>query len=416
MSLSPIYRGGLERAQLVYPDLNLEDLKLIGWGAGQYFRDYFPWTGLNLAYTVCPTAQHAEFILNGVQVRSPDSLKGEDPENTLIIVFSNFLSEIYKQLRLHGRFRVVNGVGFATEESDIDSYKEWSKIFPCLKLERSTPVSAPFGIFTQGPITDITPVCLAKHKAVYPEALHVLVADADEQPKRIESCEPWVDRIVYVPRPENPSCLNRNLMIRSCRHGADTLLEAGVKYSVRARTDSLLTGSVYKAIGALKRREKDGMICIPGNGWKHIPFHFSDMLMVSRSEDLQAFWSCPEDPRSPDHRDFQLASEDGYQTIRRIAPESYLWECYAKRLGLPTESLVDSYSFAKEFIAPLSDDFGHILLKYLPMFQVNLDGGFHPDSKWWEHLKTDFNQAAGHAIRLERSNFTVADFYNARVA
>ena len=415
MNTSPIYRGGLERAKLVYPNLDLNNLKLIGWGAGQSFTDYFPWTELNLAYTVCPYQKEVGLTLHGVHVRSPDVLKNEDPANTLIIVFSSFLSEIYKQLRAYGQFRVVNAVGFSTEESDIDSFKEWLKVFPYFKLERPRPIAASIGIFTQGPITELSPACLARHKALYPEALHVLVADADAHPAQIEACSPWVDNVVFVPRPDNPSCLNKNLMIRSCRYGAHSLVQEGVNYSVRVRTDALLTGSIYKAVEALERSQTDGAVCITGNGWKHIPFHFSDMLMIARSEDLLALWSCPEDLRPHDHPDFQLAPGDGYQNIRRVAPESYIWECYAQSLGRQSKTLVDSYAFAKEFIVPLHDSFGHILMKYLPMFQINLDRGFHADLDWWSHIKNDFHVASRHARRLELSNFTVADFYKARV-
>ena len=51
-----IVTGTLLRARLKYPDLDLSKVRLVGWGAGQFFQDFYPCVSeyLNLQYTICP--------------------------------------------------------------------------------------------------------------------------------------------------------------------------------------------------------------------------------------------------------------------------------------------------------------------------------------------------------------------------
>lgn len=86
-----IVSGGLERALLKYPGLDLERLKIIGWGAGQLFLDTYPLLRdrIELAYTVCPLEENQGREVHGVEVKAPSALLAENPDEVLIVTWTN---------------------------------------------------------------------------------------------------------------------------------------------------------------------------------------------------------------------------------------------------------------------------------------------------------------------------------------
>jgi hypothetical protein len=98
--------GSLERVLLRYPDLDIANLRVVGWGAGEFFKKYYPLISsrIQLEYTVCPWQENQDKVFNGVEVRSPEALMNEDPENTLILVFSYDFSERLSEIT-YGEFR-----------------------------------------------------------------------------------------------------------------------------------------------------------------------------------------------------------------------------------------------------------------------------------------------------------------------
>ena len=47
--------GGLDRLKIKYPDLDIDKMKIIGWGAGQWFRDYFKMLNISIKISVYGT-------------------------------------------------------------------------------------------------------------------------------------------------------------------------------------------------------------------------------------------------------------------------------------------------------------------------------------------------------------------------
>ena len=109
--------GGIERAKIKYPDLDIGSLKLVGWGGGQFFKDYYPFLKekLKLEYTVCPRPENQGRVIHGIKVLSPDTLKSENA-NTLVVVFSAHYPIILSTIRdVHPQLRAMLAFDFGNE-------------------------------------------------------------------------------------------------------------------------------------------------------------------------------------------------------------------------------------------------------------------------------------------------------------
>ncbi|MGV8664355.1 hypothetical protein ACV357_35725, partial [Pseudomonas aeruginosa] len=71
------------RARLKYPDLDLSKVRLVGWGAGQFFQDFYTCVSeyLNLQSTICPYPANQGKRIRGGQVRAPAALEQESLEH-----------------------------------------------------------------------------------------------------------------------------------------------------------------------------------------------------------------------------------------------------------------------------------------------------------------------------------------------
>lgn len=125
-----------------YPDLDLTKVKLIGWGAGSAFRDFFPRVPLPLAYTVCPLAENHGKTLHGLEVKAPSALLDEDRENSLIVIYARFSSEIMSQIRLNlGDFRTIPAmrIGPSRQPADIAELQDLARGIQAMTVQRPTP-------------------------------------------------------------------------------------------------------------------------------------------------------------------------------------------------------------------------------------------------------------------------------------
>lgn len=144
--------GDLSRALLKYPHLVLENLNLIGWGAGQWFRDYFPLTNLPLKYTVCPVLENQGKVISGISVKSPDSLINEDPRSTLVVIFSASSNEITNEIRrISPSLPCIPALNFGYQNvSAINSLQILKENMRGISYQNTVKEYSRIGFFTKG--------------------------------------------------------------------------------------------------------------------------------------------------------------------------------------------------------------------------------------------------------------------------
>jgi hypothetical protein len=418
-------RGGLDRVLLKYPGLDISKLRLIGWGAGQAFTDYYPHTGLPLKYTVCPRPENRGRVIHGVSVREPEALLQEPHEDTLVVVFSAYAPEAMNSIREKwGNYRTVRAVDLGDDSGQIAELQALQAALQAgLRLEKSSAFApADLGLFIQGPLTETTPLVLAFHRLRYPAAHLVLVTWTTEDSAYVEACRPWVDRLEQIPPPPPNGYDTRNYITRSCKVGSRLMEEAGVRFVVRARSDAVLTGSIYRTLERIYgdgRKNKGKIGIFLQASWAYIPFHFSDKLMVCRTEDMVQLWSLPEDERGAESFPGALTESEflkmNFLDFRHYSWEARLWSTYAKKIGYSAESLEDAYRFARDQLIELDSDLQMFSIKHIPLFNLKIRTMLVPSQDWWQEVHSDFDGALGHLRTISASGMTMADFLAKRV-
>ncbi|WP_244665562.1 WavE lipopolysaccharide synthesis family protein [Xanthomonas phaseoli] len=399
---------------------------MIGWGAGQFFRDFYPAIAqqLNLHYTICPRPENQGTTVHGLSVRSPSALEDELVDDVLIVIFSNHAAEVMNQIaKAHGRFRTVRAVD--CDESSIallQELQDFSRLLPQLHLSRQL-TKADTGIFVQGLAFDFTPLVLAWNRLRFPWTYQCMVT-WDHQPSALlDRCRPWLDELILVPQPDNLGLQYRNAVLRSARLGVEHLAEQGIDFAVRCRSDNVLTGSTHDAINVhFRGKRNQGKIAISlVGGCRNIPFHFTEKTMLGRTQDMLALWSIPEDPRPANYADAEfspmneLTPNRHFQEISQYTFESFLWENYARRLGFPSETLVDSYRFAQSRLLALEPHLSWSSLKFTPLFNVARDTSYGFSMDLWKRLFTDSDAVLEAAEAVSRLNLNSTDFWQGRV-
>lgn len=413
-----IIHGGLSRIAFRYPDIDLENTRIIAWGAGQFFRDLYPITGLKAEYTICPRPENHGKIIHGLEVRSPDFLKKENPENILILIFSAASLEISHQIGSIGKFRSAPAVEYGSSNNHIID-----ELLLLQKNIHSTPPKKEYfseiGFFTQGPIFPFTELALAYHRFKFPNDYHCFVTDAGQSPELVKRCAQWVDKVIETPLPETPGPLRRNYMIRTAKAGADHLKEKGFKYSIRVRSGNITIGDVrkyiYKTFGQHDTYNAGKIGFYMGWSWKHVPFHISDAFMVARSEEMAALWSIDEDQRLDEDPGVLISPEMHHLELARNTNECYVWSNFAKTLGAPTSTIEDYLNFMRKKLIPVDPDLRTYPLKYVPVFSLDFNGGLSPDKNWWNDLNHNFDYLKHKAQEISRFNFSINDHYSNRV-
>ncbi|MFA1288081.1 hypothetical protein ACDJ03_09745 [Xanthomonas axonopodis pv. nakataecorchori] len=417
--------GSIERATIKYPGLDPACTKLVGWGAGQFFRDFYPAIAerLNLAYTICPRQENQGATVHGIQVRPPSALNDESTDDVLIVIFSNHYPEVMNQIAAaHGHFRTVRAVDY--DQSSIVTLQELQKLaglLPDLRISRRL-ISPEAGIFVQGLASDFTPLVLAWNRLHFPDVYQCMVTWDHQSEELLDRCRPWLDKLILVPQPENLGLHYRNAVLRSARLGAEHLAEHGIPVAVRCRSDNVLTGSVHKVIDAYFRAKRNqGKIAVSlAASWQHMPFHFSEKAMLGRTDDMVALWSTLEDPRPASYADdelsptLELAPERHFQELSQYTFESSLWRDYARRLGFPTDTLADGYRFAQSRLLALEPHMSWSSLKFVPLFNVVRDTSYSFSMDSWNRLLTDPEAALEAAEAVSRLALNSTDFWQGR--
>lgn len=413
-----IIHGGLSRISLKYPGIDIKNTKIIAWGAGQYFRDLYPLTEIKAEYTICPIPENHGKIIHGIEVKSPDFLKSENPENVVILIFSGASNQIAHQIADIGNFMSVPAIHYGKTSSHI--------IDELLLLQKNLQHSpskkeyfSEIGFFTQGPIFDFTELALAYHRYQYPNDYHCFVTDAGQSPEKLSRCARWVDDVIEVPHPETPGLYFRNYMIRTARVGAELVRKKGMKYSVRVRSGNVTIGDVrkfiYKSFGHHGNYNLNKIGFHMGWSWKNVPFHISDAFMVGRSEDIVRLWQVAEDQRSENDPGLQISAEMHHLELARVSNESYIWSDYARKSGLPHSTIEDHLKFMRDHLIPLEPDLSTHPLKYTPLFELDFEGGIGPTKEWWRDLVNNYDYAMHKALEISKLNISIAGHFSNKV-
>jgi hypothetical protein len=417
--------GSVARARIKYPELDPAKTKLIGWGAGQFFHDFYPCVAqyLDLQYTICPRPENQGKTVHGIEVKSPSVRSEESYEDVLIVIFSNHYPEVMNQIgKWHGRFRTVRAVDFSEDNIAIlDELQEISSLLPDLRMSR-TLASPKTGIFVQGQAFDLTPQVLAWNRLRFPSAYQCMVTWDHQRSDLLDRCRPWLDELVLVPEPENLGLFYCNAQLRSARLGVEHLADKNIEFAVRCRSDHILTGSLHEVINHRFRgtRNKGKIAVSLAGSWQHMPFHFSGQAMLARTEDMLELWSVQEDVRPSNYADnelsrsFELAPDRHFQDLSQYTFEAALWKDYARRVGFAVETLADAYRFAQSRLVALEPELAGFSLKFAALFNVLHDNRYSFSIESWNRLFTDGDVAIEAADAVSRLNINSTEFWQGR--
>lgn len=414
-----IIYGDIKRLLIKYPEIDLKEIKFIGWGAGQWFKDYYSLLNIDVSYTVCPREENVGKIINGIEVKSTASLRSEDPEKVCILIFASHHNEIMNQIRAIGDFKCMRTIAFGmdgnTLAKELLSLQENINHIPICRGKKTSSI----GFFYQGPVFPYTELALAYQRKKYPDDYHCLVTNRNNPADALRKCARWVDEIIEIDEADRQGYFVRNNMIRTAKTGARHLLENGCDYSVRVRSGNVVVGDVSDYITHNFGEEGNlnlGKIgFFMGWSWKNVPFHLSDAFMLARASDMANLWALDEDLRNPADPEFQLTQQTHFSELRRISNENYLWESYAQRAGFPVETMKDYLDFMVKKILPLEPRLTTHSLKHLPIFNMDHDTKISPDIQWWDSLNKNFDLELQRGQARLDMNFTVEDHWSARV-
>lgn len=86
--------------------------KVIGWGTSKYYEDCSKELDISLDYLIDSDESKAGKELDGLKIYLPSILAKEDPNDTLIVIFSIFYDEICETVKKFGDFYTVRGIEF----------------------------------------------------------------------------------------------------------------------------------------------------------------------------------------------------------------------------------------------------------------------------------------------------------------
>jgi hypothetical protein len=411
--------GGLERILIKYPEFDLSKIRLVGWGAGQYFKYHYPLIKKNLPleYTVCPNQENHGKTLNGIKIYSPEVLLNESKEHTVVVIFAEKFFDVMHALRdQFNNLHCIRACQLIADEGLYQEIQDFQNL-NIQPLERKWKNAPKFGIFVQGMATKETPFVLAWNRLHHPHAYQCMATWENLDVELLEKCRPWLDKLILAPQPENIGHLYINSGQRSARLGIEHLATQGIEYAVRTRTDCILRGSVRKVIERhFQHNINRGKFIIPMfDSWPQIPFMFGEKVMVARTQDMLDFWSMPEDKRPPDHPEFKISYSENFQKLRHTVPESIWWTNYAQRCGFPTATFEDSFNFLRSKILPIEPDLTSISLKFTPLFNISAHYSLQHTHETLKEVYTNPELYYKRINSIQNLEMTVGDFWDRKI-
>lgn len=288
----------LKRAQILYPDIDLSNIKLIGWGAGEMFKREYPNLDIELAYTICIHSENFGKTIHGLEVKPPEAILSEDPKKTLIIIFSAFWFDVLRQIGGLGKYRSIRATDGWGDLHDRSLELRKKPLNPRPSKSRTT------AILMQGPLAPYTPMAIELTRHAAPDTPIIVSTWKTENPELLQQCKPLVDDIILAELPENsgPNGMNLFRQQKGVLSGLQELKKKGFEFALKTRTDTSLYGNLNTDILEKSIRPSHGLryglenkILFSGlESWRYIPFQLTDQYFFGLIDDLMRYWSFDE--------------------------------------------------------------------------------------------------------------------------
>ena len=382
----------------LYKQLFNKDIRVIGWGTGSVFSYYNEVMPLDLAYLVDNNSDKWGSQVGGYDVWGPEQLLNEDPESTVVVVYSSFAGEIIRQIKSMNTLQAAPvSLLFGCNEYEYSTWR-MAKVLkapppPCRepKTRRAIVIQGP--VVSQEHLDTVRYYCYA-----YPNETVILSTWADTADSYKAELEGLVDYCIFNEAPEHAGFQNRNYQIVSTREGVEKAQAVGAEKVLKVRTDLVVLSdgvldacahlqSLYPVTNYVKNR-----IIVPETYTrKYMLYHPSDLVMFGDVDDMINYWSV-----TLDEREFTLSDEDWkLKDIKQISidggpAESYLGRNFAKRIGWEIkDNLQDSWSFYRDIFVVVDNEwFDLFWYKYPRMPRVQTTISVHDCLSYyfWQRL------------------------------
>lgn len=424
MAVDDISQKG--RVNLLYPSLNFSDLKVIGWGAGKEFKENSEKLGFNVDYTICIYEENWGRVINGIKVNPPEILSTENADKTLIIVFSSWWFDVFRQIKSIGNFKVIRAFSGWTPEHQ-KSYLLANEDFEINRRDSFNEMAFLF----QGPIEVYTPMALKITKIIAPNIPIAFSTWNNSNPDILNECKKYVDFLLLNDMPHNsgPADLNTTRQQFGVIAGLEELKKFGFKYALKIRSDTSIYGQFdAEALIALTKREFPSnyglasKILFSGlNSWRYIPYHLTDQYQFGEVDDLLSYWSfeggieISQIGRDEDFLFFSLSTPESAMLRSFLSRNSR--QQFSKRKKISTLSLVDYWKLLiHEFSVLPESDLYFCKWKSISISDIIVEPtvGLGPrlmdpiDHSWVEKLPNlDIEEEVGKVLKC---GFTISDF------
>jgi hypothetical protein len=349
----------INRILILYPDLKINDLKIIGWGAGKEFSEHYEKLGINIDYTICIYEENQGKIINGVKVLGPQVLNKENAENTLIIVFSMWWFDVYRQIKEFGNFRAIRAFNGWTKQHELSSM-DLNKGLNQKPLKIDNHRCA---ILMQGPLEYYTPMALKLTKQSSPDTPLILSTWNGYSPKIIDECMKYADFVLMnsMPTKSGPNGLNLIRQQFGVLSGLNRLKEAKISYALKIRTDTSIYGDLdFNKLVHLTHTEYASKLNLKGkiifsglNSWKYIPYHLTDQYQFGLVSDLINYWSFEKSIEIS-----SVARDEEFYYFSLATPESAICRSFIARNSVANQSIKYSELSIEKYWNLLKSEFG----------------------------------------------------------
>lgn len=339
--------------------------KVIGWGTGTYFHKNYSRIPVQHAYLIDSDVKKWNLVLKGHKIYSPEELRSEDPEKTIIIVYSTFYEEINNKIKEFGNFIVLSIEDILSAIFVSPYYGKLGKIRSETLIKHCG--SSKNAIIIQGPfVKDVTVQVVKSYAMNYPDDFIILSTWQETSEQDLKEIIPYVDEVVLTKIPDSPGAQNRNYQIASTVAGLSKARELGMDIALKARTDIMtFTNDIFERweecqelydCSASNVYGLKGRIIIPDMFTrKHLLYHVSDLIMCGYVDDLLTYWNVPQDLRNIKLSSEIFKDETIYNNaVHQTLAEVYVATEFCKKIGRPIlYTLFDSWQFYRDFFVIL---------------------------------------------------------------
>ena len=356
-----------------YQDVISGRCRLVAWGSGAVFRGLTRRRPLPIDYVVDSDPTRWGQDICGLGVYSPSRLRQEDPESTLVLVYSDEWPAIIEQAEREGlpeALPAAHLIAWPSIERRLRSLHERLATASRRPARRKT---AP-AIVVQGPVIDgVTTLVLQGLAITNPGSIIILSTWKDTPHGLLSQMYDRADEVVLSEKPAIAGSENRNLQIVSSVAGLRRAREIGAEFALRTRTDllPLADQTVVRCRSLLANADTTaresrlrGRILVPSmHTQKHLLYHASKLVQFGHLHDLLTYWEGPLDDRT---EAFPASVQCGDSLValarQRHPAETFLGLRFVENVGrAPQFDWRASWAFYRDFFIVQDDAWWDLL-------------------------------------------------------